>query len=51
MVKMCDLKPKERTSLINDVSLIMDKYYHIDHESITEFWQTLAIGIKVRGIA
>lgn len=51
MVKMYELTPKERTSLVNDISLIMDKHYHIDYESIDKFWETVAIGTQAREVS
>ena len=48
MVKLCDLPEIARKYMISDISIIMKERYHIDSESINEFWGTVEIGIQVR---
>jgi len=51
MVKMCDLSESERKALVHEVMWIMIHRYHIDEDSINEFWDTVEIGIEVRSKA
>lgn len=50
MVKMCDLTLDNRNAMVEDLSMIMESYYRIDKESITEFWQTVEIGLQAREV-
>ena len=48
MVKLCDLSKTARGYMVNDISVIMEQRYHIDKDSIGEFWGTVEIGIQAR---
>ena len=48
MVKLNELSRTVRRAFVQDVSLIMAQRYHIDSESINEFWGTVEIGIIAR---
>ena len=51
MAKMCDLPETERKRLVSKVSWIMAQHYHIDQDSIDEFWDTVGIGVQARSKA
>lgn len=48
MTRMCDLSQSVRKALVSDISDILQYRYHIDKESIDEFWDTVQIGIEAR---
>jgi hypothetical protein len=48
MVKLCDLSESVRKAVVRDVSDILQYRYHVDKESINEFWDTMQIGIEAR---
>ena len=51
MVKMCDLSETTRKALVHEVTWLMFHRYHIDRDSIDEFWNTVGIGIEARSKA
>ena len=51
MVKLCDLSETARGYMINDISIIMKQRYHVDNDSVEEFWATVEIGVQARGKA
>ena len=48
MVKLCDLSETGRKAFVAEVSWLMTHRYHIDSDSIDEFWGTIEIGIQAR---
>ena len=50
MAKLCDLSESVRKAVVRDVSDILQYRYHINQESINEFWDTVQIGIEARRI-
>ena len=48
MVKLFELSETAKKAFVSDVSgLLLDKY-HVDIDSINEFWATLCIGMDAR---
>lgn len=43
MVKLCDLSFKERQCIVDYVNVIFG-VYHVDADSVTEFWERVKIG-------
>ena len=48
MTKLCDLSETARKAFVVEVSWLMTHRYHIDEDSIQEFWDTIEIGIQAR---
>ena len=48
MVKLCDLSETARKAFIVEVSWLLKHRYHVDNDSIDEFWGTVEIGIQAR---
>lgn len=47
-MKISELSLAKRQEMVGDITCIMVFIYHLDKESIEEFWESVGIGIEVK---